>query len=689
MASKITFLFDSDISADEAVGFTRTLYDDTNPVEEKETFISGTRAKTGNIGIPTPTAIPGEASAIEFAKFFANDFNSFGLYDITITSNEVVIEFLGDNIWKFGSYEDANGAVTVTIANDTEETYELVTAGAAVSQPTPCSFIRYSIETTETTDEYKINNGSWVTVNATNFDVDLQRGIPIVVYMRKGSVNIQYPTPLANKLFFASLSENSLTFQSYPSINGTVINVLFDPYGGSDASYNPPENPALVLEYSLDDSIWQSGSQFEGLSDGNYTVYVRDQFGCKISKDITVSESGLRTPIVYISKANSVTFVEPEATDDNDVMKNDKNSHSFNYLRSIQNVYSCEKILYNLTDQITIQFKSNYDNISAFIRTLESDGSTSETELTIEQQSSNLSRYGSHDAWLYDYGTGYAGLYFTTGNIYNEADLVIGTHSFNGNIPEYGIVGQYVRVMGHGIYEIVDIVYDSTIQKRVIVINYNFSGILQEVQIKSLYDLLNYEVYHVTISFASHGIGIHDLYIDFSDSNYDQRILQSENIYVETLQEDCLLIEYYNTNNRDIFYDYGIKHFIRVPFTNIKPYIKDESENNVGDSSVQLVSSILTDGNTFVFDYMTRDMLYKVMIALSCEYLFVNQEGYIKDGNFEIEEVENTNLSKLTVNLLKTNEYITNRNALTTLSSTSDQAFTEGLIIVNGSYLKI
>ena len=50
----------------------------------------------------------------------------------------------------------------------------------------------------------------------------------------------------------------------------------------------------------------------------------------------------------------------------------------------------------------------------------------------------------------------------------------------------------------------------------------------------------------------------------------------------------------------------------------------------------------------------------KLIVALSCENLFVNGIGYVKDGNVDEENIDNTNLYEVTSTLIKTNVSYTN-----------------------------
>ena len=50
-----------------------------------------------------------------------------------------------------------------------------------------------------------------------------------------------------------------------------------------------------------------------------------------------------------------------------------------------------------------------------------------------------------------------------------------------------------------------------------------------------------------------------------------------------------------------------------------------------------------------------------LVIALSCENVFINGIGYLKNGNLGVEPIENTNLHEVVAEMIKTNiNYNTN-----------------------------
>ena len=116
-----------------------------------------------------------------------------------------------------------------------------------------------------------------------------------------------------------------------------------------------------------------------------------------------------------------------------------------------------------------------------------------------------------------------------------------------------------------------------------------------------------------------------------------------------------MCIHCYNQDNKDLFYKYGLINQLRVRYSDLERYIKDESEININHDSSQLIKSFLNFGYKFSFENLTTKQLDILNISLSSENIFINGIGYIKDGAPSIEKIENTNIYSLETQMLKTN----------------------------------
>ena len=89
----------------------------------------------------------------------------------------------------------------------------------------------------------------------------------------------------------------------------------------------------LTVEYSLDGTNYQPENVFNNLTAGDYTVYLRDQFGCVITDTFTIQEGDdgeitVLDPYFIYSKANPIRMATREEWDNLTVFKNDSNTLS-------------------------------------------------------------------------------------------------------------------------------------------------------------------------------------------------------------------------------------------------------------------------------------------------------------------------------------------------------------------------
>lgn len=274
------------------------------------------------------------------------------------------------------------------------------------------------------------------------------------------------------------------------------------------------------------------------------------------------------------------------------------------------------------------------------------------------------------DAFYYNYKAGYTGLYFETGDTYDNMNVRIdgGEYSLKGNLPDFAIKGQYVVIDTLGTFEIIDIVFDPEKNKRVIVIENIYNGADTLTRVESTYDLLPFEVYEFDVDFTTLALdsGYYDILITNTDTTNGTIQHLSENIYLDDEHPNTLHIRYFNDNNRDIFYKYGIQNTIRVSYLHIKASMIDESEVSKGDLTSALTESKIYELNEFLFSDLTNSAMRKLSIALSCEYVFINGTGYVKNEALSIENIPQTNTHEIIASMLKTNiNYNNNRQGQT------------------------
>lgn len=683
MPSKIVITFGSDPGDGEKVDFSiAKIGNPSGTVFKPETFKFFTRIGSGQIKIPTPTGTPGEASAIEYEFYWRLDYGGISIWSVTRILNVVTI-IVADSITlgcyiEFNNFTSDDVGVTAVISNCAAITFNVTDFTVAATHPTldPCVYIRATVTTDELAVDYALN-GNFVFGNGDNpFTLDIIRGFPSRIEMINSvGDSIFYPTLDQPKLRYGTLSVGIISLEILQSLNGATVTVIVD--------VHPDNNPVSVFEYKVDaGGSYGSDNVFTGQANGSYTIYVKDEWGCEITKDYEVTDAGTRSPFMFISKASAVNFSESEVTDGCVVFKNDINSLA---LQGLEDTIYCVKNLFQTCDPTKLQFKSNYDTPTIKLRKED----LSEVSITLNKKSSNLNRFQRLDCWYYKYKEGLLGLYFTSGQTYDNLGIPLDTFTLNGNLPDFAIIGQFIDIDILGIFKIVDIVFDATIIRKAIIVEFVYNGAPVLTIVESVFDLLPYEIYEFEIDWNTYGEGYYDILIDNTDAVNGTIMHLSENIYIQDIHNKTLAIRYFNNNNRDIFYKYGIEHFIRMEYSHIEAKTLDESEINIGDLISTLVESSIHEINKFYFEEMTKEEMRKIVVALSCENLFINGIGYIKNDEIEVENLFGTNLYTVTAILLKTNiNYNNNRQGQEGLDDGTIEFNIPAFVLGDGGFVK-
>lgn len=587
--------------------------------------------------------------AIHFNKYFFQDYNGLGLY--TVTLDEVESSVTYETIYDYITFAlpNVSGDAVIEITNNaTYVDYRVDSYSASADTINPCLYIKHNFVTNINTASYSVDGFS-TPVNASSFPITYPRGAEFSVILTDADGStINYPSqteadPLNGKfafqsIYYGKLLSSNLVIQNNTQISGTtvVLNMLH------------VEN--LILEYSLNGSIWQSSTSFTGQIPGDYTAYVRDQFGCEITKPFTVSGTSKLEPYFAVSKANAFNFVRIEEIDGNEIFQNQENTF---YRDCSLGVNYKIPAIFNRRDKAVIQIKTNNQDVSLFLRkTGEAD-----VELPLVKMSDNLDKFSSLDCFAYEHSSGKMALYYTEGNTYNELGEVTGQYVLNGNVPGFARKDNYVEVGNLGTYKIDAVLIDSVQNKKVIILNTIHVGGLIPTKSSSVYNLLTYDIYQYEFDLYVLE-GIYDLLFKTTPLNGVEQLYLSENFDVQDEHRNSVQILYYNnpSNNRSIFYKYGVRNVLRHELTEKESYFLQENEININDNSVRSIKSFLNKGDRYLFDDLTTNQMETLVIALSCEYIFINGISYTKDGEINIEQVSNTNLYSVEAKLLKNNE---------------------------------
>jgi hypothetical protein len=251
-------------------------------------------------------------------------------------------------------------------------------------------------------------------------------------------------------------------------------------------------------------------------------------------------------------------------------------------------------------------------------------------------------------------GTGRSGVWFNFGNKYDyDTQANDGTYNLNGRLPEYARAGNFVRVGGlvTGTWHVIqDILYIEDRNIEVMVITESVERIIGQDDseyIGSIYNLHNYEVYECTIDFVNWIDKCVQVQILASGQQYASIEMLSEMISVKTRHEKTLEIRYKNAHNTDLIYAWGLENKIRIPLEKIEGQFQDEPDVYMTDTTVDLLADQVFEKDYFEFRPISKEMMRKVILALSHTDVHLDGVKYVKDSIEEPISLGETNMYTL------------------------------------------
>ena len=609
-----------------------------------ESFVN-TRLYTAQVTIPKfspddgihPDRYIGYVSS-NYKNAFNLDYNAANLFTITTTNGPI----------------NSGIGIVVIQANYANAVFELIHNYAPVN---------VVIENEVTTPDLLINSinftqasagpDSNVKLNVTTSELATKIIAPIVL---NGNTNNPFSFDYLRGQTFSVTVENasgkqatqSVTSPSLLSAANISIIVNNSPNGATVTVNEITPTTGLILQYSLENSTWQTSNVFPGLDIGTFTLYVRDQLGASVSKEFSVDEFGIYTPYSYISKSNSIRFANRITWGDAANYKNDENTLGAEV--DVQLAYSgCQN--FKSANVITTQFKSNYTN--NIIKIIKED--LSEVVVPVEKKTSNIGIKDKRDAIMYNLGNGKTGVYFLSGNIYDYVtNAVVDSFALNGLVPEWAIIGNYIQI-DTAWFLIEEIIYDEAKEADVLVFTNNYTGTDAMVVVGSIYNDFNYEAYEFIIDMVNYLNQTIQVQIEKTDRRFESITYLSEKIDVAVKFDKNVEIYYWNDDNTDIFYATGIRHLINVEVTKQEGVTEEESNTHKTDTTAILLSAQLYELKKFIFEPVSEEIWRKMMIALSHKNVFINGVQYVKNGNFESEgPLDKSNLYVLKATMFKT-----------------------------------
>ena len=626
--SKITITFNSVPSVDSVV----TFYDDFLDSNFIETFktnrLSNFQSKIGTSASET---------ALNYYNSLNVDYNSIGVYNISIIGNSVTVEAKQDNVTFSEITNTTSGAVTTSAVNETVlPSLTIDSISYSSSDADNCNYVKVTVTTSELATS--ISSPVVVDPNTSNpFSFDWIRGTNIDITCTNGTT---------------SDSEN-ITTPSVLAIGNVVVDIFNTPTGGN-VTINVSNKSGLSLQYSLDNSTWQTSNVFPGLLEGTFTIYVKDQLGCSVNKtfdiDVFTPSVTLNSAFSYIAKEMSIRY------------KRDVVWDNFSVYKTEENTLSCEEkinkggIIYpfiqkfQTVDIITTQLLSNYSDISANV--INEDGTKDALDIVQKSDYINIKDY--RDATYYKYSDTQLAIYFTSGDTYDyTTGLSNGTYTLNGSLPSWGVIGNYIQITSLGWFEIVAIDYDDDVSADVLIVDYVYSGTPTIEKVGSIYNFKNYNIFEFDLNCFDYQDKYIQIEILQNDDTFGECNYLSEVLYISETQEDTLELKWYNPTDTFVYYSTGIVNKCRIDFSEFEPSNESDLEIHNTDTTTIMLSSDSYETMTLVLDKLSSGIMRQLTKAFLHKELYIDGVKYITNKAPETEIVKNTNTHKLTVTLTK------------------------------------
>ena len=652
--SEITITFNQDFEAGDSLKFKVTDTVTSQLIIPIETWRS-VRSGTGEIAVGVPTATTGEHSAINYVQAFNLDYNSTGVYEVTQTTNVVVIKSTNANLNFSELVSTLLLGVSVTY-NNTSTPFSITDVAISEADSDPCNNVKLTVTTSIQASDITSPISAIVTTNPYVFTY--QRGSSSFDIIMVASGTMYLKTLTVPKLLTTNVAVEIINTPS----QGATANINVNLY--ENTTINGVENP-LVFEYSLDNVTWQSVNSFTGLAIGSYTVYVRDNIGCSVSVpfEITTFSPNLVDfdPVSRISNSNSIRFQEDAVFSNCGTRKLPTNTLSFNERDNrpdrsfVQLVQQC--------DTLKTQLDANYETVTAKI--VDCEGT--ETALTVSKMTDNMNKTDVRDGTVIIQDSGLVGIRFGDGLTYDPTTLITnGSYNLGSVLMSWINVGDYVNLQGVGWTQILNVLpaSDAIPYAHFITsyVNNGFFSANQVIQVQSVYNVVDFERYE--FSFVALLLsGYYYIKVETTDTNFTNKSFTSEWLWVQEKHQKHFLIDYYNSVNNEINYSTGIRHRIRIPYVlQLKWSPNNTQDLYVTDQNTILLESRVREFYSFSAAPLPTAMAQKVVLALSLDRLFIDGQSYLMEGEPEAVPFGDTNLYQVKATLVKA-DYVFDTNS--------------------------
>jgi hypothetical protein len=562
------------------------------------------------------------------------------LFNLSATqaSNDVTIG-MQNAAWQFVSVTGTavtGGSVSFVINNDPVEAENSAEVSGWTLHGSPCVNIYADIDVTGGNSIYDVYTDGVLVQSAqtTPLQVLATRGQPQTM-----SIIDTLGSPVAEFVIYPppKILESQITLTVEVFASGTTVTV--DPIVAV--------TPVHPLEYKLDGGVYGSSNVFSGLAADTYTLYVKDAFGCEVTKDFVLDGlTGVSNVVFEISDINPIRYAKVEGG-----KKNHRNTLSCDEVRQLKYPFFHR---YLDADTPVTQFKTN----ALYINCYTIDSSHNQIPIVPVQMTENIGLEAKTTSTYFDLGSGRSGIYFGVVDVLNVlTDAVEDTIDFGFSLPEWAnTIGKEVNIEGLGDVTIDNIGYSDFYDAFILEFDIAYTGAPVVRKLYSQYNLQPYEVYE----FAAIMTAQPDLFNIVLEVGTDifniTHCYVSEKIKKVVDYENLYDISYWDSANKGkMVYQTGVQHKMRLE--GIVDYAgEQETEGYDGDTDFYVTNNVVYDSQNFTFFRLTGEMCAKLRLVVAHETLIINGIGYKLSQVPEITTNKNNNLKTFSVNLKRSGD---------------------------------
>lgn len=636
MANYSTMIFTFNASAEVGDYFEIEVGGAGQIVDIAEAFVTRRYGANESSIQGTPTG-----DAYNLTSALITDYGSSGRYNIYQNGYTVVVESLILNQTFDDTDVTTGGRVSVFITNYGNEVSPITIDSKDFSEAStrPCEQVNVDVTTSVLAEEYSIEDSVWVLNSNNPFTFSIPRGTKLFLTVKDIDGNENRTQVIAPAIL---------------NLATTTIKTSLTPSGGS-VVITHTSSEGLDIEYSLDGINWKSENTFTGLVDGNYDLYVKDQFGCSFQTSFFISiytpDLKPTKPFTYIATSMSIRYKHNEVWDNDEIFKTDDNT------------LACEEEAITVTPalqifktgrNVTTQMLSNYEEIE--VNVIKEDGS--KEALNVVKMISFLNIQDKRQANVYKYSDTQVGVYFTSGNLYDYVSGVeIGTYELNGSLPNYGAVGNaiYIPLLG-GWFLITSIATDISKGSTVLLVDYVYEGEDIVDIVSCEYNQKNYNVYEFVLETSSYlketvQIEVLQKSVLFGTYNY-----LSEKLFITDKLFNQKELIWYNDSDTYVYYSTGIKNIGYPEFISFASGNSGNVEIHKTPRSAVMIESLNYKTKRLVLEELPTGLMQLYSQAVIHKELYINKVKYVGDETTETENIRNTNVYSFEVGLTKTGE---------------------------------